>query len=154
MEELRKIIQLDYNGPVDQNGLPHGSGTMTYRVEPQPDAAAEGLGNLRYTGQFVHGKRQGEGDFHALGLLYNPVSEYEWYAEGDYDSCGRFIQSAHAPGSWKRYIACWYPYFEGTWMDDMPLESRWKSKTTADELEHIRRTTMEALKDMTLTLVQ
>lgn len=143
--EQKKIIKCIYTGEVDENGLPHGKGKMRYVVEPKADSTVKGLGDLRYSGEFCHGIRQGEGDLHGLGLINNPVSEYEWYAEGDYDSCGRFLGSVHSPGSWQRLIACWYPRFEGTWKDDMPLTSRWDNEITADDKATAQQTTREAV---------
>jgi len=152
MEKARKIIRLCYTGEVDTEGLPHGQGELRYVVEPRPDDSFPGQGELRYVGEFVHGLRQGDGDLHSLGSMYNPVSEYEWYAEGDYDSCGRFLHPAHAPGTWQRTVKCWYPTFEGTWQDDMPLKSRWGDGSIDDiskaHWKDIRRTAREALGEL------
>ena len=156
MEKARKIIQLRYTGEVDAEGLPHGKGELLYVVERRPDDSFSGQGDLRYKGEFVHGLRHGDGDLHALGSMYNPVSEYEWYAEGDYDSCGRFLRSAHAPGSWQRTVKCWYPAFEGTWQDDMPLKERWGDGSLDDiskaHWKDIRRTSREALKELKIEI--
>lgn len=144
----RKIIKCVYTGEVDADGLPHGKGKMDYIVERRPDDSFPEEGNMRYRGEFVHGLRHGDGDLHSRGLMNNPTSEYEWYAEGDYDSCGRFLRSTHPAGSWQRYIQCWYPVFEGLWQDDMPLESRWeKGKPLNISKAHwddIRQTAYEA----------
>ena len=150
--EPRKIIRLEYDGERDADGLPPGKGELRYVVEHRPDDSFPGQGGLRYVGEFVHGLRHGDGDLHALGSMYNPVSEYEWYAEGDYDSCGRFLHPAHAPGSWQRTVKCWYPAFEGIWQDDMPLKSRWGDGSIDDiskaHWKDIRRTSREALKEL------
>ena len=137
MGKIRKIIKLEYTGPLDENGLPHGKGVMLYMVEPDPKDTYKGKNNLRYKGEFVHGLRHGDGDLHALGLIHNPVSEYEWYSEGDYDGCGRLIHPSNAAGTWEPHVQCWYPYFEGTWQDDMPLKSRWGSKISKSDMEYI-----------------
>ena len=141
----RKIIKCVYSGEVDADSLPHGKGKMDYIVERRPGDSFPEEGNLCYKGEFVHGLRHGEGDLHCLGLIHNPVSEYELYSEGEYDSCGRFIHGSNPPGSWQRYVKCWYPSFEGLWQDDMPLESRWekgvKPKISKAHWEDIRMTT-------------
>lgn len=148
MEKIRKIIKLEYSGPVDEQGRPHGTGTMIYKVEPEADDSFEGKEDLRYKGEFVHGMRHGEGDLHTLGLAYNPVSEYEWYSEGEYDSCGRFIHPANPPGSYERCVKCWYPYFEGTWQDDMPLKSRWDNDIDKVGMTYVRNTSKEAVSEL------
>lgn len=157
MEKIRKIIKCVYKGEVDAAGLPHGKGVMNYIVEKDP---AEELmfpdqNDLRYEGEFVHGLRQGDGDLHALGIGYNPVSEYEWYSEGEYDSCGRLIHSSNAPGTWQRYVRMWYPYFEGTWQSDMPQKPRWgedilEESVSKSAWEYIRITMWEAVKALPL----
>lgn len=129
-KEQKKIIQLLYTGETDEDGRPHGEGVLRYVVEPDLEKIAKdpiykGYGDLRYRGRFEHGLRQGEGDLHALGLHPNPVSEYEWFSEGEYDCCGRLTHPSHEPGSYQRNVQMWYPYFEGTWENDMPLKSRW-----------------------------
>ena len=150
MEEPRKIVKLQYRGKTDENGLPHGEGELRYVVEPDLEKEAKdplykGLGDLRYKGHFEHGLRHGEGDLHALGLDYNPVSQYEWYSEGDYDDCGRLIRPSNPPGSWKSHVQCWYPYFEGTWENDMPLKSRWGAKIAKSSMHYIQATRLRDL---------
>jgi hypothetical protein len=150
MEESRKIIKLLYVGETDENGLPHGEGELRYVVEPDLEKEAEdpiykGTGDLRYKGHFEHGLRQGDGDLHGLGLTYNPVSQYAWYSEGDYDGCGRLIHSSNPSGSWKSHVQCWYPYFEGTWKNDMPLKSRWGGRITKNDRYYIQITSREEL---------
>lgn len=152
MEKARKIIALRYTGEVDAEGLPHGKGELRYVVEHCPDDTFPGQGDLCYEGEFVHGLRHGDGDLLSLGTMYNPVSEYEWYAEGDYDSCGRFIHSAHAPGSYQRTVKCWYPAFQGLWQDDMPLKSRWGDGSIKDiskaHWKDIRMTAREKVREL------
>ena len=75
-EKLRKIVKCIYTGEVDAEGLPHGNGVLNYIVEKDPseERTFDNQYDLRYKGEFVHGLRQGEGDLHAMGVGYNPVS--------------------------------------------------------------------------------
>ena len=155
MERIRKITKLVYKGQVDENGCPHGKGELHYIVEkdPEEDCMFDDQHDLRYKGEFVHGLRQGDGDLHAMGVGYNPVSRYEWYSEGDYDGCGRLIHSSHPEGSYQEYVRVWYPYFEGTWQDDQPLTPRWGEKPLEKCVsdmgwEYIRLTAHDAVKDL------
>lgn len=148
MGQPKEIIKCVYKGEVDEKGLPHGSGKMLYVVKPDGDETIKGLGDLRYQGEFCHGLRHGEGDLHVLGLINNPVSEYEWYAEGDYDSCGRFLGSKNPPGSWRRFVECWYPCFEGTWENDIPLKSRWDNEMSQYYSDLVQQTTKQAVDNL------
>jgi len=150
MKKPIKFIKLLYVGETDENGLPHGEGELRYVVEPDSEKEAQdpihkGTGDLRYKGHFEHGLRHGEGDLHELGLIYNPVSQYAWYSEGEYDSCGRLIHSSNPSGSWKEHVQCWYPYFEGTWENDMPLKSRWGEKIRKSDLKYCQATRRDEL---------
>ena len=150
-KEEKRVVRCVYKGETDADGLPHGVGVMRYVVEPHDNEEFREKGDLRYKGEFCHGVRQGNGSFHGLGLDYNPVKEWEWYQEGQYDGCGRLIRPAHADVTYQRYVYCWYPYFEGTWQDDMPLKSKWdKPLANIDkaEMDYIRQTTMEAVKEL------
>ena len=154
MEEVKTIVKCTYRGEVDAEGRPHGKGELYYVVEKDPteNHLFDNQGDLRYKGEFVHGVRQGEGDLHALGGGYNPVSESEWYSEGDYD-CGHLLHPAHAPGTWRRYVQVWYPYFEGTWQNDQPLRPRWGDGTVNERMTeegwaYVRLTTSEAIKNL------
>ena len=152
----RRIMKCIYKGEVDSDGLPHGKGEMSYIVERRSDDPFPEACNLCYKGDFVHGLRHGDGDLHTLGQITNPVSEYEWYSEGEYDGCGRLIRPSNPSGSWQRLVKCWFPSFEGLWENDMPKESRWEKGQPLDISEahwkDIRRTSREALKGLTLTL--
>lgn len=151
-EKLRKIVKCVYTGEVDAEGLPHGNGVLNYIVEKDPseERTFDNQYDLRYKGEFVHGLRQGEGDLHAMGVGYNPVSRYEWYSQGEYDSCGRLIQTSHPEGSYEEYVRVWYPYFEGTWQNDLPLKPRWGEGSVEERVsemgwKYVRNTTKEAV---------
>lgn len=151
-EKLRKIVKCIYTGEVDAEGLPHGNGVLNYIVEKDPseERTFDNQYDLRYKGEFVHGLRQGEGDLHAMGVGYNPVSRYEWYSQGEYDSCGRLIQTSHPEGSYQEFVRVWYPYFEGTWQNDLPLKPRWGEGSVEERVsemgwKYVRNTTKEAI---------
>ncbi len=151
-EKLRKIVKCIYTGEVDAEGLPHGNGVLNYIVEKDPseERTFDNQYDLRYKGEFVHGLRQGEGDLHAMGVGYNPVSRYEWYSQGEYDSCGRLIQTSHPEGSYQEFVRVWYPYFEGTWQNDLPLKPRWGEGSVEERVsemgwKYVRNTTKEAV---------
>ena len=151
-EKLRKIVKCIYTGEVDAEGLPHGNGVLNYIVEKDPseERTFDNQYDLRYKGEFVHGLRQGEGDLHAMGVGYNPVSRYEWYSQGEYDSCGRLVQSSHPEGSYQEFVRVWYPYFEGTWQNDLPLKPRWGEGSVEERVsemgwKYVRNTTKEAV---------
>ena len=159
MEKIRKILKLVYKGEIDDAGMPHGKGVMNYIVEKDPaeDYMFDDQHNLRYKGEFVHGLRQGEGDLHVMGVAYNPVSRYEWYSEGDYDSCGRLIHPSNPEGSYQQYVRMWYPYFEGSWQEDQPLKPRWGDKPLEESVskmgwQYVRLTTFDAIKDLPLEI--
>ncbi len=154
MEEMRKIVKCIYSGELDAEGRPHGRGSLRYKVQPEEGDSYEGAEDLLYEGDFVHGLRQGEGRLMVLGLINNPVSEYEWYAEGDYDSCGRFIQGANPPGSWRRLVPCWYPCFQGTWEHDKTGVAKYGEKLTKRDKLHAERTEWEAIKEIPFELKQ
>ena len=108
------IIKSSYSGARDSAGLPQGYGTMEYTTKS---------GQLyRYIGTFSHGKRQGYGFMSYKTKSKNPVEEWEWYQEGEYDSAGRLIHPKHEPGSYEPYIDSWGMSFEGLWRNDEPLK--------------------------------
>ncbi len=151
-EKLRKIVKCIYTGEVDAEGLPHGNGVLNYIVEKDPseERTFDNQYDLRYMGEFVHGLRQGEGKLLAMGVGYNPVSRYEWYSQGEYDSCGRLIQTSHPEGSYQEFVRVWYPYFEGTWQNDLPLKPRWGEGSVEERVsemgwKYVRNTTKEAV---------
>lgn len=151
-ERLRKIVKCIYKGEVDAEGLPHGNGVLNYIVEKDPseELKFDNQYDLRYRGEFHHGLRQGEGDLHVMGVGYNPVSRYEWYSQGEYDSCGRLIYSSHPEGSYQEFVPVWYPYFEGTWQNDLPLKPRWGEGSVEERVsemgwKYVRNTTKEAV---------
>lgn len=154
-ERLRKIVKCIYKGEVDAEGLPHGKGEMYYIVKKNPseELKFDNQHNLRYRGEFHHGLRQGEGDLHVMGVGYNPVSRYEWYSQGEYDSCGRLIYSSHPEGSYQEFVPVWYPYFEGTWQNDFPLKPRWGEDSVKESVskmgwKYVQKTAKDAIETL------
>lgn len=157
MEKIKIIKKLVYEGEVDEQGRPHGKGTLYYVVEKDPaeERKFDNQGDLRYRGEFEHGLRQGDGDLHALGLGHNPVSRYAWYSEGEYDSCGRLIHPSNPEGSYQEFVPVWYPFFEGLWQADQPLKSRWSDdEVRLSELaaQYVRLTAYDAIKTLPFEL--
>ena len=151
-ERLRKIVKCIYKGEVDAEGLPHGKGELYYIVKKSPseELKFDDQHNLRYRGEFHHGLRQGEGDLHVMGVGYNPVSRYEWYSQGEYDCCGRLIYPSHPEGSYQEFVRVWYPYFEGTWQNDLPLKPRWGEGSVEERVskmgwKYIQKTAKDAI---------
>lgn len=154
-EKFRKIVKCIYKGEVDDTGLPHGKGELHYIVkkDPSEELTFDNQHDLRYKGEFHHGLRQGEGDLHIMGVGYNPVSEYAWYSEGEYDGCGRLVGPAHEPGTWSRYVRVWYPYFEGTWQNDLPLKPRWGEGSVEERVsemgwQYVQKTAKNAIETL------
>ena len=146
MDEL-KFIYCTYEGPVDAQGLPHGKGTMVYVADKSEDADAR---DLKYEGEFVHGVRHGEGCLCRDSYFPNSKTQYEWYSEGDYDSCGRLIHPVHAPGSYERYLRGWCIYWEGTWENDMPVKPKRDYKDqypNENDIARARATALELVRE-------
>ncbi|MBP5548048.1 MAG: hypothetical protein J6X58_04040 [Bacteroidales bacterium] len=106
----QKPDSTSYEGPVDEDGLPHGEGTMTYTY---------GDKIKKYKGNFVHGIREGEGELLYPTQIKNSMTESEYYMQGDYDNAGRQISSPK-PGSYKEYIDAWCIEYKGLWCNDLP----------------------------------
>lgn len=116
MENASKIVYWIFTGERDENGLPHGPGTMVYSSK---------IRNLyKYEGEFVHGMRHGKGKFYWYAPhnnLSNPLDQHSWYSIGEYDSAGRLVCPKHEPGSWEPYLRLWDVVYDGTWENDSPV---------------------------------
>ena len=74
--------------------------------------------------------REGYGVLYSMSWIKNPVEEWQWYMEGEYDSAGRFIHPAHEPGSYVAYTEVWEEEYVGLWEDNKPIcapKERWQS---------------------------
>ena len=62
--EQQKVVYPDgnrYFGQVDEQGLPHGNGTMVYKQKPYVSWMEFQVAFKEYKGQWLHGKRSGSG---------------------------------------------------------------------------------------------
>mmetsp|Transcript_22386 Transcript_22386/g.39589 ORF Transcript_22386/g.39589 Transcript_22386/m.39589 type:complete len:132 (+) Transcript_22386:82-477(+) len=66
---------LRYVGPRDQFGLPHGNGTMFYPFGKDRERATY------YTGDWVHGVKQGYGKYYLRGEQLKPAFEGQWQTD-------------------------------------------------------------------------
>ena len=105
-----KIAHTIYNGQKDEDGRPHGHGTMEY--------VASATKKYRYQGHFVHGVRSGYGVWYELSQYIREYEEWEWVQMGEYDSCGRLIHPNTKPGPRKEVIDSWNQTFRGWWRND------------------------------------
>ena len=105
-----KIAHTIYNGQKDEDGRPHGHGTMEY--------VASATKKYRYEGHFVHGVRSGYGVWYELSQYIREYEEWEWVQMGEYDSCGRLIHPNTKPGPRKEVIDSWNQTFRGWWRND------------------------------------
>ena len=119
------IYDIKYTGEKNRDEMPHGEGVMEYFV------ACIGCRNhFKYKGTFKKGMREGYGVLYSMSWIKNPVEEWQWYMEGEYDSAGRFIHPAHEPGSYVAYTEVWEEEYVGLWEDNKPIcapKERWQS---------------------------
>ena len=119
------IYDIKYTGARNRENLPHGEGVMEYFV------ACSGCRNhFKYEGTFRKGMRDGYGVLYSMSWIKNPVEEWQWYMEGEYDSAGRFVHPAHEPGSYVAYTEVWEEEYVGLWEDNKPIcapKERWQS---------------------------
>ena len=109
-ENMSKIIGKTYKGEKDDEGRPHGWGTMEYHTRTEK--------KYRYEGHFVHGVRSGYGVWHELTHFIREYEKWEWVQMGEYDSAGRLIHPNTKPGPYKEVIKSWDVMFRGWWKND------------------------------------
>ena len=81
-----------YHGDLDGDGLPHGTGTMTYKKQSGRypyKLMGDGLGLVEYYGQWHHGKRQGHGTY---TFKNGDTYEGEWVS-GLREGCGKYTKA-------------------------------------------------------------
>lgn len=131
-ENPSKIVGKTYKGQKDDEGRPHGHGTMEYLTG--------GDKKYRYEGHFEHGVRSGYGVWHETIRFIREYEPWEWAQMGDYDSAGRLIRPNTKPGPRKEVIDCWDEKFRGWWKNDDAVHSlkhkkyaEWQSRRLDDE---------------------
>ena len=128
-ENMSKIVRKTYNGQKDEEGCPHGHGTMEYQSNSGK--------KFKYEGHFVHGVRSGYGEWYELSQYICEYEEWEWVQMGEYDSCGRLIHPNTKPGPRKEVIESWDKTFSGWWRNDDASHKfdYTRGKYAADDLE-------------------
>ena len=114
-ENPSKITRKSYTGQRDDEGRPHGHGTMEYSAGSEK--------KYKYEGHFEHGVRSGYGVWHENIRLIREYEPWEWAQMGDYDSAGRLIHPNTKPGPRKEVVDCWDEKFRGWWKNDDAVHS-------------------------------
>lgn len=81
-----------YHGDFDGDGLPHGTGTMTYKKQSGRypyKLMGDGLGFVEYYGQWHHNQRQGHGTY---TFKNGDTYEGEWVS-GLREGCGKYTKA-------------------------------------------------------------
>ena len=123
------IVRTIYNGQKDDEGRPHGHGTMEY--------IASSSKKYKYEGHFVHGVRSGYGVWYEMFQYIREYEEWEWAQMGEYDSCGRLIHPNTKSGPRKEIVELWNQTFRGWWRNDDAVHEfdYTRRKYAADDFE-------------------
>ena len=131
-ENPSKIVGKTYTGQKDDEGRPHGHGTMEYLTS--------GEYKYKYEGHFEHGVRSGYGVWYETIRFIREYEPWEWAQMGDYDSAGRLIHPNTKSGPRKEVVNCWDEKFRGWWKNDDAVHSlkhrkyaEWQSVRLDDE---------------------
>lgn len=131
-ENMSKIVGKIYKGQKDENGCPHGHGTMEYSTSTEK--------KYKYEGHFEHGVRSGYGVWHESIRFIREYEPWEWVQMGEYDSAGRLIHPNTRPGPYREVVDSWTEKFRGWWKNDDAVRSlkgekyaEWQSDLIADE---------------------
>lgn len=122
-----KITRTIYNGQKDDEGRPHGHGSMEY-------CTSSGK-KYKYEGHFVHGVRSGYGVWHELSQYICEYEEWEWVQMGEYDSAGRLIHPNTRPGPYKEVVDSWQEKFRGWWRNDDAVQDFKRKKYANEDFE-------------------
>ena len=128
-EKMSKIVRKTYKGQKDDEGLPHGHGTMEYSTGTEK--------KYKYEGHFEHGLRSGYGVWHETIRFIREYEPWEWAQMGDYDSAGRLIHPNTKPGPRREVIDSWDEKFRGWWKNDEAVHSLKHKKYANCQLDHL-----------------
>ena len=128
-EKMSKIVRKTYKGQKDDEGLPHGHGTMEYSTGTEK--------KYKYEGHFEHGLRSGYGVWHETIRFIREYEPWEWAQMGDYDSAGRLIHPNTKPGPRREVIDSWDEKFRGWWKNDEAVHSLKHKKYANWQLDHL-----------------
>ncbi len=126
-ENPSKITRKTYTGQKDDEGRPHGHGTMEY--------AAGTSKKYKYEGHFEHGVRSGYGVWSESVRFIKEYEEWEWVQMGEYDSCGRLIHPNTKPGPYKEVVDSWDEKFRGWWRNDDAVQDFLGKKYAEDTFD-------------------
>lgn len=120
---MSTIAGKTYKGQKDDEGRPHGHGTMEYSTKTEK--------KYKYEGHFEHGVRSGYGVWHETIRFIREYEPWEWAQMGEYDSAGRLIHPNTKPGPRREVVNSWDEKFRGWWKNDDAVHSL-KHKKYAD----------------------
>lgn len=120
-----KITRKIYNGQKDEEGRPHGHGTMEYFIGSTK--------KYIYEGRFEHGVRSGYGVWKESSQIIREYEEWEWVQMGEYDSAGRLIHPNTKPGPYREIVDSWDEKFSGWWRNDDAVHDLLGKKYAEDE---------------------
>ena len=126
-ENMSKIIGKRYNGQKDDEGRPHGHGTMEYSAKTGK--------KYRYEGHFEHGVRSGYGVWHESSQFIREYEPWEWAQMGEYDSAGRLIHPNTRPGPHREVVESWDEKFRGWWKNDDAVHDLRRKKYADEDFE-------------------
>ncbi len=112
---MSKIVGRKYKGPKDDEGRPHGDGTMEYSTNSEK--------KYKYEGHFEHGVRSGYGVWYETIRFIREYEQWEWAQMGDYDSAGRLIHPNTKSGPRREVVDSWDEKFRGWWKNDDAVHS-------------------------------
>ena len=120
-----KITRKVYTGQKDDEGRPHGHGTMEYFTGTTK--------KYIYEGHFEHGVRSGYGIWQESSQIICEYEEWEWVQMGEYDSAGRLIHPNTKPGPYREIVDSWDEKFCGWWRNDDAVHDLLGKKYAEDQ---------------------
>jgi len=120
-----KITRKVFKGQKDDEGRPHGHGTMEYFIGSTK--------KYIYEGHFEHGVRSGYGIWKESSQIIREYEEWEWVQMGEYDSAGRLIHPNTKPGPYREIVDSWDEKFSGWWRNDDAVHDLLGKKYAEDQ---------------------